>query len=230
LRELSIVRSRIILVLLSTGDAYVVDLRKEHRGRFELCEIDDAQASRPRLVGSILHFIGTDRARNQLRNDYRTIRPVWQAYLRRHLSKLHPRLQHSYKNSELSLSHASRHAHPDRSDGRTSQNSRGRCYQGYRFRQTRKVMYTLLNYADSTHRPPSGVWLQTLPIESSDNSISLSTRHPTQTANISIRSSNLRIGSTIRSVKRPGTACVTVRTATGSQEVRISCSLNSFDY
>ncbi|CAL1702037.1 unnamed protein product [Somion occarium] len=34
--------SQILLVLLSVGEAYIVDLRKEHRGRTELCEPDDA--------------------------------------------------------------------------------------------------------------------------------------------------------------------------------------------
>ncbi len=32
-------RSNIILALLSTGEAYITDLRKEHRSRVELCEI-----------------------------------------------------------------------------------------------------------------------------------------------------------------------------------------------
>lgn len=33
--------SRIILALLSTGEAYIVDLRSIHRGRFELCDEDE---------------------------------------------------------------------------------------------------------------------------------------------------------------------------------------------
>ncbi|CCM03989.1 uncharacterized protein FIBRA_06145 [Fibroporia radiculosa] len=33
--------SQILLVLLGTGEAYLVDLRKEHRGRFELCEVQE---------------------------------------------------------------------------------------------------------------------------------------------------------------------------------------------
>ncbi|KAK7696565.1 hypothetical protein QCA50_001223 [Cerrena zonata] len=33
--------SQILLVLLSVGEAYIVDLRKNHRGRTELCEPDD---------------------------------------------------------------------------------------------------------------------------------------------------------------------------------------------
>lgn len=33
--------SQILLVLLSPGDAYIVDLRKQYRGRFELCEVQD---------------------------------------------------------------------------------------------------------------------------------------------------------------------------------------------
>lgn len=32
---------RILLVLLTTGEAYLVDLRKEHRGRFELVDMVD---------------------------------------------------------------------------------------------------------------------------------------------------------------------------------------------
>lgn len=42
-----------MLVLLTTGEAYLVDLRKEHRGRFELIDLvedsdDDAQGSKTR--------------------------------------------------------------------------------------------------------------------------------------------------------------------------------------
>lgn len=47
--------SKIILALLSTGEAYVTDLRKEHRSRVELCEVqvqedsdDEGQSSRSR--------------------------------------------------------------------------------------------------------------------------------------------------------------------------------------
>lgn len=41
---------QIILILLSIGEVYLVDLRKEHRGRFELVEDaeDDEQYSRSR--------------------------------------------------------------------------------------------------------------------------------------------------------------------------------------
>ena len=35
--------SQILLVLLSVGEAYIVDLRKAHRGRVELCEPDDGE-------------------------------------------------------------------------------------------------------------------------------------------------------------------------------------------
>ena len=65
------------------------------------------------------------------------------------------------------------------------------------------------------------VWSQILPIGPSDNSIYRYTRHRTQTASTSSRSSNLRIASTIPSVKPPGTPCVTVQMANGWQEVRI---------
>ena len=34
-------RSQILLVLLSAGDAYIVDLRKKYRTRVELCEVED---------------------------------------------------------------------------------------------------------------------------------------------------------------------------------------------
>jgi COMPASS component SWD1 len=33
--------SQILLVLLSTGEAYIVDLRKDHKGRFELCDFQE---------------------------------------------------------------------------------------------------------------------------------------------------------------------------------------------
>jgi COMPASS component SWD1 len=49
--------SKIILVLLSSGEAYLVDLRKEHRGRYELVEMlaependEEAEASRARCA------------------------------------------------------------------------------------------------------------------------------------------------------------------------------------
>jgi COMPASS component SWD1 len=50
--------SNIILALMSTGEAYLADLRKEHRSRVELCEVqeesdDEAQPSRSRYVNSI---------------------------------------------------------------------------------------------------------------------------------------------------------------------------------
>lgn len=35
------ISSQIILALLSTGEAYIVDLRNAHRGRFELCDEDE---------------------------------------------------------------------------------------------------------------------------------------------------------------------------------------------
>ena len=38
-------RSQIILVVLAPGEAYIVDLRKQHRGREELCEPPDENES-----------------------------------------------------------------------------------------------------------------------------------------------------------------------------------------
>jgi hypothetical protein len=35
------VYSRIVLALLGTGEAYLVDSRKEYRGRVELCEVQE---------------------------------------------------------------------------------------------------------------------------------------------------------------------------------------------
>lgn len=51
-------RSRIVLALLSTGEAYVVDSRKEHRARVELCEAlseddDDERARYFALVSAL---------------------------------------------------------------------------------------------------------------------------------------------------------------------------------
>ena len=52
--------SQIILVLLAPGEAYIVDLRKRHRGREELCEVqdeadsDDEGPSRARCVPTFL--------------------------------------------------------------------------------------------------------------------------------------------------------------------------------
>lgn len=48
--------SQILLVLLSPGDAYIVDLRKKYRTRVELCEVqdededEDVQMSKPRCA------------------------------------------------------------------------------------------------------------------------------------------------------------------------------------
>ncbi|PCH41574.1 COMPASS complex protein [Wolfiporia cocos MD-104 SS10] len=53
--------SKILLVLLGTGETYLVDLRKDHRGRFELCEAqeesdDEGQSSRPRSAMTAARF------------------------------------------------------------------------------------------------------------------------------------------------------------------------------
>ncbi|KAI0775475.1 WD40 repeat-like protein [Irpex lacteus] len=53
--------SQILLVLLSAGDAYIVDLRKKHRTRVELCEVDDegedeVQMSKPRAAVTVARF------------------------------------------------------------------------------------------------------------------------------------------------------------------------------
>ncbi|KZT12652.1 WD40 repeat-like protein [Laetiporus sulphureus 93-53] len=51
----------IILVLLSTGEAYVVDRRKQYKGRYELCEVqddsdDEGQSIRPRFAFTVARF------------------------------------------------------------------------------------------------------------------------------------------------------------------------------
>ncbi|KAF8632023.1 hypothetical protein AX17_004966 [Amanita inopinata Kibby_2008] len=53
--------SNIILVLLSTGEAYVTDLRREHRSRTELCEVlddsdDEGLSSRSRSAMTVARF------------------------------------------------------------------------------------------------------------------------------------------------------------------------------
>lgn len=48
--------SRIILALLSTGEAYIVDLRIAHRGRFELCDEDEGD-ERARYVASFISSV-----------------------------------------------------------------------------------------------------------------------------------------------------------------------------
>ena len=40
-RRLITFHSQILLVLLSTGEAYIVDLRKDYKGRFELCDFQE---------------------------------------------------------------------------------------------------------------------------------------------------------------------------------------------
>lgn len=48
----NVISSRIILALLSTGEAYIVDLRSTpNRGRFELCDEDEGD-ERARYVAS----------------------------------------------------------------------------------------------------------------------------------------------------------------------------------
>jgi hypothetical protein len=52
--------SQILLVLLSAGDAYIVDLRKKYQTRVELCEVEDeaeeeAQMNKPRYLTSHFH-------------------------------------------------------------------------------------------------------------------------------------------------------------------------------
>ncbi|KAI0772532.1 WD40 repeat-like protein [Trametes elegans] len=53
--------SKIVLVLLSSGEAYLVDMRREYRGRYELSEVqydsdDEAQSSRTRAAFSAARF------------------------------------------------------------------------------------------------------------------------------------------------------------------------------
>ncbi|EPT03135.1 hypothetical protein FOMPIDRAFT_130234 [Fomitopsis schrenkii] len=58
--------SQIVLVLLSPGDAYLVDQRKQYRSRIELCEIqeeseEEGQGSRPRSLMTVVRFDPTGR-------------------------------------------------------------------------------------------------------------------------------------------------------------------------
>ncbi|TFY61031.1 hypothetical protein EVJ58_g4767 [Rhodofomes roseus] len=58
--------SQIVVVLLSPGDAYLVDLRKQYRSRVELCEIqeeseDEGQGSRARSTMTVVRFDPTGR-------------------------------------------------------------------------------------------------------------------------------------------------------------------------
>lgn len=41
--RLNFYASRILIVLLGVGEVYLVDLRKEHRSRIELCEVQDEE-------------------------------------------------------------------------------------------------------------------------------------------------------------------------------------------
>lgn len=61
-RNLIRVDSKIVLVLLSSGEAYLVDMRREYRGRYELSEVqydsdDEAQSSRTRYVPYVIPFV-----------------------------------------------------------------------------------------------------------------------------------------------------------------------------
>ena len=53
----NVINSQILLVLLSSGEVFIVDLRREYKGRYELCEVqdesdDEAQMNRARYVMS----------------------------------------------------------------------------------------------------------------------------------------------------------------------------------
>ncbi|EMD40979.1 hypothetical protein CERSUDRAFT_121584 [Gelatoporia subvermispora B] len=53
--------SKILLVLLSVGESYIVDLRKEHRGRYELVETqeesdEEGQMNKPRAAMTVARF------------------------------------------------------------------------------------------------------------------------------------------------------------------------------
>ncbi|KAI0751218.1 WD40 repeat-like protein [Daedaleopsis nitida] len=53
--------SKIMLVLMSSGEAYVEDFRKDHRGHFELCEVqddsdDESQLLRSRSLYTVARF------------------------------------------------------------------------------------------------------------------------------------------------------------------------------
>lgn len=102
-------RSKIVLILLGSGEAYIVDLRKEHRGRYELCEVldeseDEAQAGRSRRVSTFPH--GISRLRqvlaqySQVCYDYSTLRPDRQACLRRHIWWFYSSIQRAHQICE----------------------------------------------------------------------------------------------------------------------------------
>jgi hypothetical protein len=60
----SLPRSQIILTLLQSGDAYLVDLRKKHRGRVELEEVqddsDDESGASPRSTITFTSYVCTE--------------------------------------------------------------------------------------------------------------------------------------------------------------------------
>jgi hypothetical protein len=46
--------SNIVLALMSTGEVYLTDLRKEHRSRVELCEVQDDNDEEPNKLRYVI--------------------------------------------------------------------------------------------------------------------------------------------------------------------------------
>ena len=97
--------SKIVLVLLSSGEAYIVDLRKEYRGRYELCEVqdesdDEGQMSRSRYE-TILSF--RDAVTHHVHKSCVygcTLRALREARIPRNIVRLCLSIQCAHKNGE----------------------------------------------------------------------------------------------------------------------------------
>ena len=95
--------SQIILALLQSGDAYLVDLRKKHRGRVELEEVqyesdDEANAS-PRCVPPVTAApLMQVNILTQVSHDSGSIRSYRSIYICRNFYRVYPRLQYEDKD------------------------------------------------------------------------------------------------------------------------------------
>ena len=100
------ITSQILLVLLSVGEAYIVDLRKAHRGRMELCEPDDGEEdTRQRCVWLAFPLPPPNLVSwcQKCRNYCRSIRPLWKTCFLRYICRLCCSIQLEDENSAYSI-------------------------------------------------------------------------------------------------------------------------------
>lgn len=97
--------SKIILILLTSGEVHIEDLRRDQKSRYELLEVQDdsdeeasAQRARYRYLHHIIYYhselgwkVGLYRG---------AVRSVGQTRLSGHVAWAYPRIQHSHKDGQ----------------------------------------------------------------------------------------------------------------------------------